>query len=119
MSRYQIWDKVSTIYTPVGEALTAEEWIARYGWINIPTAVPVVSAGMINGGFSGELNQMKELCIQQGATFENGLTNEQLLAAIEAFEDYLNTPSDEASAEERIAAALEYQVIASMPDETE
>ena len=41
--------------------------------------------------------------------------------AIAAIEDIINTPpvvETEASAEERIAAALEYQVMASLPDET-
>ena len=41
--------------------------------------------------------------------------------AITAIQDILNTPetvSEEPTAEERIAAALEYQVMASLPDET-
>lgn len=113
--RYQIWDKVSDIYTPVGEKVTPSEWISRYGWINAAGAVPVISAGIINGAFSGELNQMKEMCVRRGATFEEGLSNEQLLDAIEEFED---TPRPvveaEPSAEERIAAALEYQNLLSL-----
>lgn len=113
--RYQIWDKVSDIYTPVGEKLSAEEWLSRYGWINAPGAVPVISAGIINGAFSGELNQMKEMCEHRGATFEEGLSNEQLLDAIEAFEDTPPEPVEqEATAEERIAAALEYQNLLSL-----
>lgn len=107
--RYAIWDKKSNIYTPVGEELTPEIWIARYGWINIPTAVPVVSAGLINGGFSGELSQMKEMCENMGAVFTEGISNEELLDEIEAFEDGMNTPSGEPTPEERIAAAMEYQ----------
>ena len=40
--------------------------------------------------------------------------------AIVAIQEIINTPvKEEASAEERIAAALEYQVISSLPDETE
>ena len=43
--------------------------------------------------------------------------------AITKIEEIVNTPepevSTEATAEERIAAALEYQVMASLPDETE
>ena len=45
------------------------------------------------------------------------LTEDEAIAAIEAI---INTPpevSTEATAEERIAAALEYQVMASLPDE--
>ena len=39
------------------------------------------------------------------------------LEAIEAFEDAMNAPSDEPTTDERIAAALEYQVMDSLPDE--
>lgn len=115
--RYQIWDKVSDIYTPVGEKLTAEQWISRYGWINAPGAIPVVAAGLINGALIDELGQMKTRCEQMGATFEEDLSNEQLLDAIEAWEDEQNAPapaSTEPTAEERIAAALEYQNLLSM-----
>lgn len=119
MAKYKIWDKTSNIYTPVGEVLTPDVWIKRYGWIKIPSAVPIVSAGLINGAFCGELSQMKTICENQGASFEDGLSNEELLAAIEAFEDKMNTPvvSTEPTTEERIAAALEAQVMMSLPDE--
>ena len=30
MKRYAIWDKKSPIITPIGEVLTAEQWIDRY-----------------------------------------------------------------------------------------
>lgn len=115
--RYQIWDKVSDIYTPVGDKLTAEQWIARYGWINAPGAVPIVAAGLINGALVDELSQMKARCEQQGATFDDELTGQDLLDAIETWEDEQNIPapvSDEPSAEERIAAALEYQNLLSL-----
>lgn len=115
-TRYAIWDKVSDIYTPAGPKLTAEEWIARYGWINAPGVVPVVAAGPINGALIDELGQMKARCEQKGATFDEGLSNEQLLDAIEAWEDeQRNKPVEtEPSAEERIAAALEYQNLLSL-----
>ena len=69
--RYAIWDKVSDIYTPVGERLTADQWIVRYGWIKAPSAVPVVAAGLINGALIDELGQMKKRYEQQGATFDS------------------------------------------------
>lgn len=115
--RYAIWDKVSDIYTPVGERLTADQWIARYGWIKAPGAVPVVAAGLINGALIDELGQMKKRYAEQGCTFTDDMTNDQIIEAIEAFEDQraadakaaaqeaANTPTTE----ERIAAALEYQ----------
>lgn len=116
MSRYAIWNKEDTIYTPRGEALTPEQWIGRYAWIAHPAAVPVVAGGLFNGGFSGELSQMRELYESIGADFSACTTNEEVLSAIEAYEDEINASSEEASTEERIAAALEYQNLSSMPD---
>ena len=71
--RYALWDKVSDIYTPVGERLTADQWIARYGWIKAPGSVPVVAAGLINGALIDELGQMKNRYEQQGCVFTDGL----------------------------------------------
>lgn len=107
MSKYAIWNKTDTIYTPVGEALTPEQWISRYGWLGNPAAVPVVAAGLINGAFCGELSQMRQTYENMGADFSACTTNEEILAAIEAFEDEMNAPSGEPTAEERQAAALE------------
>ena len=50
---------------------------------------------------------------------DSSLSEDEAIAAIE---DIINTPpeeSTEVTAEERIAAALEYQVMASLPDEEE
>lgn len=115
-TRYAIWDKVSDIYTPAGPKLTAEEWIAKYGWIDAPGVVPIVAAGPINGALINELGQMKARCEQMGATFDEGLSNEQLLDAIEAWEDEQRSKPVETdpTAEERIAAALEYQNLLSL-----
>ena len=116
MKKYQIWDKESNIYTPIGEELTPEMWINRYAWIKVPTAVPVIANGVINGAFCGELSEMKALCEANGAIFEDNLTNDELLAEIETFENGLST-STTPSTNERIAAALEAQVMMSLPDE--
>ena len=114
MSRYVLWNREDTIYTPVGEALTPEQWISRYGWIGNPAAIPVVSSGLINGAFSGELSQMREMYENAGADFSACSTNEDVLATIEAFENEMNATSNEPSAEERIAAAMEYQNMMSL-----
>ncbi len=118
MSRYALWDKASPIYTYAGEVLQPEQWIARYGWINNPAAVPVVDGGIVNGGFCGELSQMKTHYTRMGADFTSCTTNEAVLAAIEAFEDQMNVASADVTTDERIASALEFLAVSALPDET-
>ena len=119
MARYAIWDKISPIITPIGEVLTAAQWKARYPVAGIETIKVVCASGEINGAFFGTLNQMKDLYSKQGCDFSNCVEDQDYLDAIEAFEDAMNAPSTEPSTDERIAAALEYQVMASLPDEDE
>lgn len=107
MKRYAIWNKVDPILTPIGEVLTAEQWIERYPIAGVESITVVCAAGEINGGFFGTLGQMKQMYEAQGADFSACTTNEEILEAIEAFEDAMNAPSTEPSAEERQAAALE------------
>lgn len=119
MKRYAIWDKVSPIITPIGEVLSPEQWIARYPVAGISTIKVVCADGEINGAFFGTLGQMVKMYENQGADFSACVTDEDKLEVIEAFEDAMNAPSTEPTTEERIAAALEYQVMASLPDEEE
>ena len=109
MKRYAIWNKTDPIITPIGEVLSAEQWIQRYPVAGVNSITVVCGAGEINGSFFGTLGQMVQMYTAQGADFSNASTNEEKLEVIEAFEDAMNAPSTEASAEERIAAALEYQ----------
>ena len=107
--RYAIWDKQTTIITPIMEVLTPEQWMERYPVARLDSITVVCSAGEINGGFFGTLGQMVQMYEAQGCDFTACTTDEEKLDAIEAFEDALNAPSTEPTAEERIAAALEYQ----------
>ena len=116
--RYAIWNKQAPILTPVGEVLSAAQWVERYPVAGIPSITVVCAAGEVNGGFFGTLGQMEQLYAAQGCDLSACATAEEKLAAIEAFEDALNAPSTEPTTDERIAAALEYQVMASLPDET-
>ena len=115
MAKYALWNKTDDIYTPVGEKLTAAQWLERYGWAAHPAAKPVVAGGLINGAFMGELSQMKEMYERSGADFSEAATDEEILAVIEDFED--NPPVDDTpSTEERTAAALEFLAMNSLPD---
>ena len=117
MKRYAIWNKVDPILTPVGEVLSPEKWIERYPIAGVESITVVCAAGEINGAFFGTLGQMVQMFEGMGADFSACETAEDKLAVIEAFEDAMNAPAAEPTAEERIAAALEYQVMASLPDD--
>ena len=114
MARYAIWNKTDPIITPIGEVLTPGQWIERYPVAGLETVTVVCSAGEVNGGFFGTLGQMRQMCEGMGADFSACTSNAEVLAAVEAFEDAQNAVPDEPTAEERIAAALEYQNLASM-----
>ena len=119
MNKYQIWNKIDTIYTPSGKSFTPNEWIQMYQWINSQNAVPIISAGIINGSFIGELSDLQRIYEGMGADFSSCVTDEDKLSVIEAFEDAMNQAPSTPSAEERIASALEYQNLMSMPDVTQ
>ena len=121
--RYAIWDKESPVITPAGEVFTALDWIERYPAAGLPTITVVCSAGEINGGFFGTLGQMVQMYGGMGADFSGAATDEEKLEVIEAFEDAMNAPSDEATAQDvtaaslaSIAASLEFQNMMSLPD---
>ena len=107
MARYAIWDKVSPIITPIGEVLTAEQWKARYPVAGVESIKVVCAGGEINGAFFGTLGQMVDMYGKNGCDFSVCVTDEDYLNAIEAFEDEMNKPSTEPTAEERQATALE------------
>lgn len=116
MSRYQIWDKQSDIYTPSGAHFTAQEWAARYPWINIPGAKMIITTGIINGGAAMEFTATVEHYRNMGADIHDGMTDDEILAAIDEFES--NPPgANEPSVDERTAAALEFIAMNSLPDE--
>lgn len=107
MKRYAIWNKQDQVITPVGEVLSAAQWIARYPVAGIASIKVVCAAGEINGAFFGTLGQMKLSYENMGADFSECTTDEEVLQVIEDFEDAANTPSTEPTTEERTAAALE------------
>ena len=115
MARYQLWDKQSPVITPSGAQFTAQEWADRYPWIKLPGAKMIITAGLINGGAAMEYEATVEHYRKSGAVIADGMTEAEVLAAIEAFED--DPPgAGEPGPEERIAAALEAQVMLSEPE---
>ena len=130
--RYAIWNKKDPILTPIGEVLTADQWIARYPIAGVPSITVVCAGGEINGGFFGTLGQMVELYTKQGCDFFACETAEDKLATIEAFEDAREaeqaakakaiaeaTAANEeltATSLASIAASMEYQNILTLDD---
>ena len=123
--KYQIWDKQSQVITPIGEVLSAEEWADRYPMSKIDGIDLVIGGGVINGAFCNEYTsfaqmfdkEMKESGIEGYENGINGLSKTEVLELIERFEDDRNKKAKNyVSTEERIAAALEAQVLMSMPD---
>jgi hypothetical protein len=125
MSRYQIWDKASNVYTHGGKGVyTPEEWATMHPWTAIDGVNVVLAGGVINGALIDNLEDMVSRYRQAGAELDLTKEPAQVLADIEAFEDAqeaariaaVQEAANQPGAQERIAAALEFQVLASLPD---
>lgn len=117
MAKYKIWDKKETIYTLVGEKLTAEQWLERYSWADIPGVKMIIGGGAINGTMAMEFEATKEFYEKTfNADFSSCTTDEEVLAKMEEID---NTPVEntDPTTEERTAAALEFIALSSLPDE--
>jgi len=111
MKKYAIWNKTDPIITPIGEVLTAEQWIDRYPVAGVESITVLCAAGEINGAFFGTLGQVVEAYEDQGCDFSECTTPEEKLATIEAFDD--------AKAAEKIAAQVASQEAAKVAAEEE
>ena len=132
MARYAIWNKKDYILTPIGEVLTAKQWVERYPIAGVESITVVCAAGEINGAFFGTLGQMVEMYSKQGCDFSGCKTDEEKLAAIEAFEEVkeaerkaqaqAQAEAEAANAEltamslASIAASMEYQNMLTLED---
>ena len=114
MAKYQIWNKIDSIITPIGEVLTPEQWIERYPVAGVPTIKFVIGGGEINGAFAGVFSSLVDIYKKAGCDFSACESDQDYLDAIEAFEDNPPVAEAEPTAEERIAAALEYQNLLSL-----
>lgn len=103
MKKYAIWNKQDPILTPVGEVLSAQQWIQRYPIAGVPTITVVCAAGEINGAFFGTLGQMVKMYENEGCDFSACVTPEDKLATLEAF-DEAREAAAKAKAEEEAAA---------------
>ncbi|MDR1310824.1 MAG: hypothetical protein LBK01_02960 [Burkholderiaceae bacterium] len=115
MARYKLWDKQETLYTPSGEAFTAEEYLGKNKWAGNPAIKVIICNAPINCGVFMEYSQTVAQYKKMGAAITDDMTDEEVLQAIEDFED--TPPVVDPSPEERMAAALELQNLMSMEDQ--
>lgn len=115
MSKYKIWNKEEQIITPIGEVLTAEQWIQRYPVAGLEDVDIVCGSGRINGGIFAVYDDFIELYRNMGCDFSNCTTKQEYLDRISDFENEQNS-IEVISAEERIAAAIELANMMAMPD---
>lgn len=128
MKRYAIWNKKDSILTPVGEVLTAAQWIERYPIAGLDSVIVVCAAGEINGALFATLGSMMNQYEERGCDFTNCSTPEEVLQVIEAYEDAQKLAAaqhaeDVQAAKElrnmsmaSIAASMEYQNMLSLED---
>ena len=116
--KYKIWNKTEDIFTlgidENGKAQwTAEEYINQKApWASIQGVKVIVGNGVINGTCFMEFEATKEHYKNLGADINDNMTDDEVLQVMEDFE---NTPQEQLpAAEERIAAALEFNNILNM-----
>lgn len=119
--RYAIWDKKTQIICPSGEVFTPEEWMVKYPVAKLDKITVLCAPGEINGAFFGTLGQMTQIYESRGCEFSDCNTPQEIIDKMDAFDDAAEAAAIEAeqntiTTEERIAAALEAQVMLSMPD---
>jgi len=130
--KYKIWNKEDSLITPIGEVLTKEEIFAKYPMATVPELDFVICDATITLGVFMEYTQTKDIyrdrILEMASTPEtteaekqemideyNALEPQDVLDLITFMEE--NPPMQEATAEERIASALEFQNLLALPDE--
>lgn len=124
--KYQIWDKISDVITPTMEVFTPVQWAERYPAANIDGIDLVIAAGNINGAFCQEYTSFISF-YENDVDFSQCETRQECIDLINEFEiqrqQAMNQQAQEAantpSTDERIAAALEAQVMMSLSDSEE
>ena len=110
--KYKVWDKQETLITPIGEVLTAEQVKAKYPMAALPNFQFIICDAPISMGVFMELEQTKSHYKNLGAGITDDMTGQEVCDAITAFEE--NRPEPQPSADERIAASLEFQNMLSL-----
>lgn len=104
--KYKIWNGKDDLITPIGEILTAEQVVTKYPMAAKKDMKFVIVDAPISMGVFMELEQTKTAYKGMGVEITDDMTDQEVLDAISYFEE--NPVPVEPTAEERIAAAMEY-----------
>lgn len=105
--KYKIWDGTQTLITPIGEVLTAEQVKARYPASGVEGMKYIICDAPISMGVFMEFEATKNHYKGLGVPITDGMSDQEVLDAISYWEE--NPPEPEPTAEERMAAAMEFQ----------
>lgn len=114
MPRYKIWDRETDLVTPIGEVLTPEQVFARYPASSLADMKYIICDAPISMGVFMEFEATKEHYKRLGVPITDDMTDQEVLDAISCWEE--NPPESAPTAEERIAAMLEFQSMMMLPD---
>lgn len=110
---YKIWNKQENLVTPTMEVLTPQQVFEKYPAAQLNGFEFIICDSPITMGVFMEFETTKQQYKQMGASIEDNMSVEDVLSAITQFEE---TPQEHVStAEERIASALEFQVMMNIP----
>jgi len=112
--KYKIWNKTDSLITPIGEVLTPQQVIERHPAAGLEGMKYIIADQPISMAVFMEFEATKNFYKQLGVPITDDMTDQEVLDAISAWEE--NPPAPEPTAEERIAAALEFQNLTSLPD---
>lgn len=112
--KYKIWNKQDNLVTPIGKILTPQEVFAQYPASQVEGIKYIIADQPINMAVFMEFEQTKNVYKSIGANIADDMTDEEVLQAIQEFEE--TPPATGPTAEERIASALEFQNLLAIPD---
>lgn len=112
--KYKIWNKQDNLITPTGEVLTPQQVFERYPAAAVNGIKYIICDTPINMAVFMEFEATKEHYKRLGVPITDTMTDQEVLDAISYWEE--NPPAPEPTAEERVAAALEFQNLMLLPD---
>lgn len=104
--KYKIWNKKEALITPVGEYLTKEQVIAKYPAAEFVDFI--IADSPVQLQVFMQYDAYVDIKKEEGLVLSGSETKQQVLDKITAFELAQRNKPLEPSAEERIAAALEF-----------